>query len=268
MITRFGSVELTCVANYLNLCDNHTIKKYLAYIKGRHVEFGWADGTKKSMENNAGFFPVTEENLIKFSELMLSCISNVDILGSWRPEEILVANKLAKAKTIPLADIEPYYHVNPWSRILENKNILVIHPFSKSIERQYLQREKLFNTNNILPQFHLETITAVQSIANNKVAYDNWFLALDAMKNQIVSKKYDIAIIGCGAYGFPLASFVKDQGKQAVHMGGATQILFGIKGNRWDDHEIISRLYNEYWIRPMKEETPDNTNKVENACYW
>lgn len=33
-------------------------------------------------------------------------------------------------------------------------------------------------------------------------------------------------------YGFPLAAHVKHKGKQAIHLGGTLQLLFGIKGNR------------------------------------
>ena len=79
---------------------------------------------------------------------------------------------------------------------------------------------------------------------------------------------FDIAIIGAGAYGLPLCSYVKLKGKKAIHMGGATQILFGIKGMRWDSHEYISKLYNENWIRANSEETPINSNKVEGGSYW
>jgi hypothetical protein len=144
---------------------------------------------------------------------------------------------------------------------------LVIHPFVESIKKQYARRDKLFANQDILPAFELETIQAVQSIAGNDCGYTTWFDALEAMKNEIVRKQFDIAILGCGAYGFPLAAFIKEQGKRAVHMGGATQILFGIKGGRWDA-STVSRLYNEYWIRPGASEVPTGIHKVENGCYW
>jgi hypothetical protein len=47
---------------------------------------------------------------------------------------------------------------------------------------------------------------------------------------------FDIAIIGCGAYSFPLAANVKRIGKNSVHLGGASQLLFGFswkKMVRW-----------------------------------
>ena len=61
---------------------------------------------------------------------------------------------------------------------------------------------------------------------------------------------------------------MKRSGRKAVHLGGATQILFGIKGKRWDAHEVISGLYNEHWVRPSTDETPQRKNVVEGGTYW
>ena len=60
------------------------------------------------------------------------------------------------------------------------------------------------------------------------------------MYTEAVKIDFDTAIIGCGAYGFPLAAKLKAAGKQAFHMGGATQLLFGIKGSRW---ALILRVF-------------------------
>lgn len=77
-----------------------------------------------------------------------------------------------------------------------------------------------------------------------------------------------IAIIGCGAYGLPLAAYVKSLGKKAVHLGGATQILFGIKGRRYDKQPFYQSLYNEYFVRPKSEERPQNYLKFVYGDYW
>ena len=106
----------------------------------------------------------------------------------------------------------------------------------------------------------------VQSIGDNKIAYnyESWFDALKDMKKQIKTIDFDIALIGAGAYGLFLADYCKSLGKKAVHMGGDTQLLFGIKGKRWDDYGI----YNEYWVRPSEEDKPLGAEKVEGGCYW
>ena len=90
------------------------------------------------------------------------------------------------------------------------------------------------------------------------------------MKKQIDKVDFDIAIIGCGAYGMPLAAKLKGAGKQAIHLGGATQLLFGIKGRRWEENypSKIATFFNEHWVYPNKEETPQNAKVVERGCYW
>ena len=93
-------------------------------------------------------------------------------------------------------------------------------------------------------------------------------------------RDYDIALIGCGAYGFPLAAHVKRTGKKAVHLGGALQLLFGIKGKRWINpyygkvflpflkENYYNNLMNEFWVYPSESERPSNAANVEGACYW
>ena len=89
-----------------------------------------------------------------------------------------------------------------------------------------------------------------------------------AMQRRVQKIDFDIALVGCGAYGMPLAAHCKQMGKQAVHLAGWLQVLFGIKGTRWDNNPRVSKFYNEYWIRPSQQNRPQGVEKVENACYW
>ena len=84
---------------------------------------------------------------------------------------------------------------------------------------------------------------------------------------------FDIALIGCGAYGFPLGNFIfKKMKKTAIQLGGTVQVFFGIKGKRWEgqfDECDYRKFFNNYWVRPSDEETPlDDAKNVENGCYW
>jgi len=168
-----------------------------------------------------------------------------------------------------LKSIEPYYFDNPWSKALKEKKVLVIHPFAETIEKQFKNRERLFENREVLPEFKLQTIKAVQTIAGTKdTRFKDWFEALEYMYDEAMKRDFDIALIGCGAYGFPLAAKIKKAGKQAIHMGGSLQILFGIKGKRWDNHEIIGRMYNEAWVRPGEKDIPQKKEIVEGGCYW
>lgn len=239
------------------------------------VKKGWKSELNKTLAKNAqinaGFFPPDKEHLIKFSDLLQESLKQVDILGSMstNDEEFLVKSNMPKqAMLTGIGNLEPYYSKNPWSRALEGKKVLIIYPFEESIKSQYAKREMLFEDKSVLPQFDLKVLKTVQSIAGTKTEFNDWFEALDYMYNRAMQIDFDIAIIGCGAYGFPLAAMLKKAGKQAIHLGGATQILFGIKGARWEKIPNVKCLFNEHWIRPLPSETPEEAKKVEDACYW
>ncbi len=272
MISRFGSVETSAVLNYLEIKDWEIQSKISSIDKklrgsGRY----WNNNVIYDLSNNAGFFPADNDLIYKFSEFFINKLKLIDAIGIWRfvPGETFLINEFCKS-AIPYNPIalEPYFFTNPWSKALEGKKVLVIHPFSASIKKQYMNREKLFKDSSVLPTFKLITITAVQSIAGTKTQYSNWFEALNFMQLKIDNEDFDVAIIGAGSYGLPLSAYVKEKGKIAIHIGGATQILFGIKGKRWDNHPIISQLYNEYWIRPDASECVPESEKVEGSCYW
>lgn len=267
MISRFGSVELGILVNYLGVTRRE--RSILKYIIGQSPEWWWNNSLLNAFHKNAGFFPVTDQNVTKFCRLILNDIPEVDILGSWLTEECYFNQHLTNAKHVVLEDLEPFFSLNPWTRALKGKKVLVVHPFADTIEQQYKKRRLLFE-NDLLPEFDLITIKAVQSVAGEETQFVDWFEALESMRNQIDVTDYEICIIGCGAYGFPLAAHVKRMGKKAVHLAGATQLLFGIRGKRWEEFIVwpYINLFNQHWVRPGNKEKPKNAEVVEGACYW
>ena len=115
----------------------------------------------------------------------------------------------------------------------------------------------------------LRVLKAIQSIAGNNCGFKDWFAALDWMKSEMEQEDFDIALIGCGAYGFPLTVHAKRLGKIGIHLAGWTQMLFGIYGKRWlEDQPEYSKYINKYWVRPNISEIPGGAQKVEGGCYW
>lgn len=266
MIARFGSVELQAI---IDSFYPPTISNAIRFVKGEIPSWGYAPSTMRTMRINAGFFPATPKKLNRFGELMKDCMKEVDILGSWRPEEAEVLDMMPQCTRVPLYALEPYYFEHTWMPALEGKKVLVIHPFEDTIRKQHARLDKLFANLEMAPHYELKTIKAVQSIAGNQPeGFNDWFEALDWMKREMDKIDFDIAIIGCGAYGFPLAAYVKQIGKKAIHLGGATANLFGIRSNMVDNSEQLRALVNEYWVRASKEETPTGKEKVEGALYW
>ncbi len=256
MAARFGANELAIMRQ----CEEIRLKLRKEIAPAMATQFC----------NGAGFFPNQSSKLQEFSLKMRKTVRAVDLCGVWfNPmENYFIKNYNSCMTTTPLIALEPWYHENPWTRSLVDKQVLVVHPFADTIQKQYEKREMLF-FDGLLPEFTLHTLKAVQTIAGNRDdRFGDWFEALDYMFDEAMKIDHEVAILGCGAYGFLLAAKLKEQGKKAIHLGGPTQLLFGIKGKRWDDMPAISRLYNENWVRPSDEETVKNNGSVENGCYW
>lgn len=269
-VTRFGSTECQCLVDGLNQPQLSNIVRYLFHGS---TYYGWKPGTAVNMEIASGFYPPTESNMLKFRDLVLSILSGIDILASWLKQEKCFEKYYREWAHLPkchLRDLEPFRFSNPWTAALKGKKVLVIHPFEATIQHQWKNRTKLFTNPDVLPECKLITLKAVQSIAGNHPdEYSTWFDALEAMERQIDNIDFDVAIIGCGAYGMPLAAYCKSIGKQAVHMGGAVQYLFGIRSKRADEsNPEVAALYNDFWISPLPEDRPKNLEKVEGGCYW
>lgn len=267
MIARFGSTEMLCLANFIGV--KSAKRSWLDYVLGDSLPWWWEPKTLNQMSQWSGFFPKSVTKIEQFSNLMIQDIKEIDVLGSWLNQEKLFDSELKYAKKIVLEDVEPFFTENPWTRALKGKKILVVHPFAATIGEQYRKRRLLFE-KDLLPEFELITIKAVQSVAGTTTMFKDWFDAFEFMKAQIDAVTYDIAIIGCGAYGLPLAAHVKRSGKKAIHLAGVTQLLFGIIGSRWENYIVwpYQNLFNEHWVRPSDNEKPDNAQVVEGACYW
>ena len=258
---RFGSTEL------LNM---------------RSYEFGGFVGQKydKNFHFNhlcewSGFFPNNIDLLPEFVREMKAACEQIDFLAVWFQafEDYYIKKSMPSSIQIGyLLDFEPWAGDVHWSAALKGKKVLVIHPFEKTIQKQFEKRELLFPNTDILPEFELHTLKAVQTLAGTEdLRFTTWFDALEWMYQEAMKIDFDIAIIGCGAYGLPLAAKIKKAGKQAIHLAGATQLMFGIKGKRWEENdafEYARQWFNENWVYPSDEDKLKNGNKVEGGCYW
>lgn len=269
---RLGSNELECMTEYYYVLDRAVRSDGQGTadtdIREKKPEKAYHDNLKLVMKQGAGFFPVEDIYLDRFVRLYTDNLKEIDFIWSmWLSRfENLFYQRFAPDKEIGLYDDTalPYDLEMPWTKALEGKKVLVIHPFEESIRENYAKRERLFDHPEMLPKFELITLKSVQSIADENVPFEDWFAALSYMEAQISRMEFDIALIGAGAYGFPLGAYVKQLGKKAVHIGGMLQLLFGIKGKAWNKLGI----YNEYWTSPKETEKPKGYQSVEAGRYW
>ncbi len=256
-IGRLGSVELECLSHYLYFLERTKSK-----------EQPYPDNVKMMMKVNAGFFPANETAMDHFCSLYLQGLQDMDLIWSmWFSKyEDMIYQEYTKDKAIASYEESafPLHLEGPWTKALEGKKVLVIHPFEQSIQHNYSLRSKLFHQSDFLPDFELITLKAVQSIAGSKTEYRDWFEALRAMEIKMEKLDFDVALIGAGAYGLMLGAYARMLGKKAVHIGGMLQLFFGIRGKAWDKLGI----YNEYWSSPRNEERPQGYKQVEAGRYW
>ena len=257
-IGKIGASELGALRHFL--CHEDSNGHCAAW--GRHATM---------LYRNAGVYPADSAIFSAFCKTYIEALTDLDVLAVWfRPGEYAVRRKFApKATLTALRALDPFYHDRPWSQHLAGKRVLVVSPFADTIQAQYRRRQQIWRAKpEILPDFQLRTVRSSLSAFLVVPQYPDWFTALDALREQMASAPFDIAIVGAGAWSLSLVAHAKSLGAWAIHLGGGTQLLFGIKGGRWDTHPEISGFYNEAWTRPSPNETPQGVQKIEGGCYW
>jgi hypothetical protein len=257
-IGKIGSSELAALRHYLRKAD----------AAGLCPSWGWQ---ATNLCRIAGVYPQEPVTLSLFCRAYAETLSHLDMLAVWfnLGEHSAHRRFAPNARLMALRSLDPFYHERPWTQCLAGQRVLVISPFSDTIHAQYRRRDQIWRSKpELLPGFELLTLRSPMSAFLAPPVYRDWFAALDAMCEQMSSIPFDSAIVGAGAWSLPLVARAKSLGKWAIHLGGATQILFGIKGGRWDNSPEISAFYNDAWTRPSALETPPNVTTIEGACYW
>lgn len=255
---KFGGIELGALTHYLR----HRDVAGECANWGRHAPL---------LQANAGVYPVDSGIFSRFCDEYSRALAGLDLLAVWfQPNENSMRRRFApSASSISLTSLEPYFHQRPWSSALSGRRVLVISPFASTVQEQYARRVEVWRERpEVLPAFDLDTLRCPLSAGLVEPVFPDWFAALDAMKLEMSRRKFDVAIIGAGAWAIPLVNHAKSIGRSAIHLGGATQILFGIRGNRWDSHPIIRTFVNDAWVRPSGADRPENFRQIENGCYW
>lgn len=258
MFGRHGSNELLCAANGM-MKDCGLIRE----IYPPNLQIACF---------HSGLYPNTTETMQKFHGLLVQASEQTDIYGTFRMiwEDYYIRRFMKKDVVLTHLNMLDFWRYDkPFTSALKGKRVLVVHPLARQIESQYARRERLFENPEVLPEFTLRTIQAVQSVTDERdERFSSWFDGLQYMYEEAMKTEFDVALLGCGAYGMPLAGMLKKAGRSVIYMGGVTQMLFGIKGGRWDADPAASRLYNEYWVRPEAGSVPQKAKDVENSCYW
>lgn len=239
------------------------------------------------LELHAGVFPSTRESTNAWAKAYIEAIRAIDkdpIVGGWyaptrEMERMMLSQWTPNSSQIPLRSLEPYY-VEPqkrWTNLLAGKRVCVVSSFAETAHAQILQRRAIWkeDADSLLPAetewVYVQTGYApilAHGRAEWPVDCDGWQEAVDYMEKKVREHAPDVCIIGCGGLGMILGARCKKLGIATLVLGGATQVLFGIKGNRWASHNVISNFWNDAWTWPSLQETPRGAGQIEGACYW
>jgi hypothetical protein len=264
--------NVSFVAARVGMAEIFTVQDFLA---GKIVKGGRGDPKRAS-----GIYPETVEGLTAFATVYTESLKSLgapDVLATFpniRGAESAVFSRTVAA-SVPIVhhrSLEPFYFPDkPWSRCLLGKTVLIVHPFRDSIECQLRRASDLFPGTSILPAFSTKLVKMFQCLGGSKCPHRNWQETLRATTDLIDRVgHFDVAIIGAGSYSLPLAIYCKqEKGAAAIVIGGASQLLFGLKGHRWDQHPILRNLYNGAWMYPLKVDTPSDASSIEHGGpYW
>lgn len=243
----------------------------------------------ETIQRNAGIFPATEESIDAWCKAYCEALGELDGLaaGWYKPLESVEAAVLKRYASgsefrCPLRSLEPYY-VEPqlqWTRHLAGKRVAVVSSFADSIKKQ-MEGEKFpllwtrLNSGLLNPDgttwAYIRTGYA-PSMALGQCGWpsglSSWQDAVAYVVKKVMESDADVAIIGCGGLGVPIGAELKAKGVSSILLGGATQILFGVKGTRWATHPVISNFWNDAWVWPTEAERPHGAALVEGGCYW
>jgi len=244
----------------------------------------WNPSLLKKLERGAGIWPATENSCDQWSKEYTDCLKLLDgVAAGWyqpmkNAEETLLTTYAPNAFRMPLRSLEPYY-VEPedrWTHFLIGKRVAVISSFSKTIQSQIQKGGIWSQQETILPptttwipiQTYYSPEVSMGDSTSWPTGISSWTQSAQMIVDKVVDSGASVAIIGCGGLGMIIGGRLKQLGISSIIMGGAIQVLFGIKGFRWETHTIISKFWNNAWVWPDTTETPSGALKIEGGCYW
>jgi hypothetical protein len=232
---------------------------------------------KKASERlflESGVFPKTKRQFDEFIRTYQGSLAELDGITLWHEDPFLsafehevVAKHCPKAIKLESTVFWPF-SVLP---LLCGMRWLVVSPFVRTMKKQLPNMQKIFkkfdwSSLTLGIQETCQFVRCPQFSYMEPSPFESWSEGLERLQDQVLQHEFDLAIIGAGAWSLPLVAAIKQAGRKAMHFGGATQLFFGIRGKRWD-HYIYDH-FNEYWVRPLPEDTPTGHMRKEGGCYW
>ncbi len=183
-------------------------------------------------------------------------------------------------KRICAQALEPFYFMQEdeykMNEYFMNKKVLIISSHKETIESQLSIHSEIFDKSIFHETTEFYVYKPPQQNGGNHDT-NSWIYHYEIIKKDIFKIcdefNFDIALVSCGGFGMITSNFIyKELNKNVMYIGGGLQLYFGIKGNRWINHPIISKMMTDKWCSVKEEDKPKSLSKnprlCENSCYW
>jgi len=232
------------------------------------------------LHNNAGIYCNTKEEIVEYSIKFNACLEHSSALAEWGGQTLYPYEQYFiqthRLKCLTFKVLEPFYcieeNLTPWSHSLLGKKVLVINPFTESMQQQLNNGFQIYKNKRLFLEGQEFVFYKSYNTSGMNRLHSNWIETFELMCKDISKLDFDIALLGCGGYGLPLCDFIfTKMNKSAVYIGGGIQLLFGVMGNRWANDPMWKRIIAENdskFIHPNANEQLKNQNNIEGSCYW
>lgn len=226
------------------------------------------------MPTNAGFFG-DQKDLKEWRRAMYLALVNADLnLRVVSCPSFYVCDEVLNKLQLFVPTLPYVEDIEFWKSLIINlntNNLCFVSYFAEEMnQRKSLIKNKIFNDKKT--QWHdtdptlWKFVFSENTIKGNEPKDKTYNEVYQDLLKRCLESDAKIYFLACGCYGIPLCNDLKKAGKKAVYVGGFLQLLFGLKGKRWDDRELVNQYYNKHWKYPSKK--PKNAELVEGACYW
>lgn len=219
----------------------------------------------------------TVAGLDEFCVRYAAAAFGAEILAHWPTERQwdLHGSPLCAGRQVHIraSDLSPFSAlqagVSPWTQALAGLRLMIVHPFEQSIRTQWGRRADISIVRDLMPDAQIEVIRP-PILSHDPGRYwlgdRRWVDQLAGTLDSVAAQEFDVALVAAGPLGLLIADGIRLLGRTAIHLGGTLQLLFGIRGGRWDRKAVYPDS-DDSWIRPIPEDVAPEIRGMEGGAY-
>jgi len=267
-ISRIGGSDTAAVIDYLRVkgASSKDISEHVDRNGSVEVYFNYCEELIRAYESSATLLLCNRPLLSLYFRSVVNPALYKEDFENKEYYRSFMEHLLAKITTLqcyPYQVVEKvvfdeYTLFRAFSTALAGKTVLVVSPFSTSIDANFHRRHSFFKKQYTYPEFNL-------ILANTPITYSglptdlypdvDWFSTTESLRRDLSKIEFDIALLSCGSYAMPLGVHIeRNLRRKAIYVGGILQLFFGIMGARYNNKFFLDQINSENFIYPLERE--------------